>query len=256
MAVLPAYRGLRIASLLKRVQAQQAWREGIGVIHWTADPLQFPNAALNFGLLRAVAYEFAADLYPFRNDLNRVHASRLSLTWLVASRRVDDVPLVGSRAEMVDMSHRPQIARVNDGPRSADLARQEPLIAIEVPLDWTALQQEELERSAGLAAGDGRSAAALHWQRRGQVCDHERWCRRRAPFSARRTRIADVVAAVGATGVKTCSLRLSPPKPPPRCRDLQATQPRHLPAATAAATAAPSARRTGRRRSGGRRRTR
>jgi predicted GNAT superfamily acetyltransferase len=147
MAVLPAYRGLRIASLLKRVQAQQAWREGIGVIHWTADPLQFPNAALNFGLLRAVAYEFAADLYPFRNDLNRVHASRLSLTWLVASRRVDDVPLVGSRAEMVDMSHRPQIVRVNDGPRSADLARQEPLIAIEVPLDWTALQQENLSEA-------------------------------------------------------------------------------------------------------------
>ncbi len=147
MAVLPAYRGLRIASLLKRVQAQQAWREGIGVIHWTADPLQFPNAALNFGLLRAVAYEFAADLYPFRNSLNRVHASRLSLTWLVASRRVDDVPLVGSRAEMVDMSHRPQIARVNDGPLSADLARQEPLIAIEVPLDWTALQQENLSEA-------------------------------------------------------------------------------------------------------------
>lgn len=144
MAVAPAYRGLRIASLLKRVQAQQAWREGIGVIHWTADPLQFPNAALNFGLLRAVAYDFAADLYPFRNDLNRVHASRLSLTWLVASRRVDDVPLVGSRAELVDMSHRRQIPRVNDGPHSADLGRQEPLIAVEVPLEWTALQQQDL----------------------------------------------------------------------------------------------------------------
>ena len=144
MAVLPAFRGLRIASLLKRVQAQQAWREGIGVIHWTADPLQFPNAALNFGLLRAVAYEFSADLYPFRNDLNRVHASRLSLTWLVASRRVDDVPLVGSRGEVVDVSHRRQIPHVNDGPRSADLTRQDPLIAIEVPLDWTALQQQDL----------------------------------------------------------------------------------------------------------------
>ena len=144
MAVLPAYRGLRIASLLKRVQAQQAWRAGIGVIHWTADPLQFPNAALNFGLLRAVAYEFSADLYPFRNDLNRVHASRLSLTWLVASRRVDDVPLVGSRAEVVDMGHRRQIPHVNDGPHSADLTREDPLIAIEVPLDWTALQQQDL----------------------------------------------------------------------------------------------------------------
>ena len=149
MAVLPAFRGLRIASLLKRVQAQQAWQEGIGVIHWTADPLQFPNAALNFGLLRAVAYEFSADLYPFRNDLNRVHASRLSLTWLVASRRVDDVPLVGSRGEVVDVSHRRQIPHINDGPRSADLTRQDPLIAIEVPLDWTALQQQDL--SAALA---------------------------------------------------------------------------------------------------------
>jgi predicted GNAT superfamily acetyltransferase len=152
MAVLPAYRGLRIASLLKRVQAQQAWQEGIGVIHWTADPLQFPNAALNFGLLRAIAYEFSADLYPFRNDLNRVHASRLSLTWLVASRRVDDVPLVGSRAEVVDMNHRRQIPRVNDGPHRADLTRQDPLIAIEVPVDWTGLQQQDLD-------------AALAWRR-------------------------------------------------------------------------------------------
>lgn len=152
MAVLPAYRGLRIASLLKRVQAQQAWQEGIGVIHWTADPLQFPNAALNFGLLRAIAYEFSADLYPFRNDLNRVHASRLSLTWLVASRRVDDVPLVGSRSEVVDMSHRRQIPRVNDGPHSADLTRHDSLIALEVPVDWTGLQQHDLE-------------AALAWRR-------------------------------------------------------------------------------------------
>ncbi len=152
MAVLPAYRGLRIASLLKRVQAQHAWQEGIGVIHWTADPLQFPNAALNFGLLRAIAYEFSADLYPFRNDLNRVHASRLSLTWLVASRRVDDVPLVGSRSEVVDMDHRRQIPRVNDGPHRADLTRQDPLIAIEVPVDWTGLQQQDLD-------------AALAWRR-------------------------------------------------------------------------------------------
>lgn len=147
MAVVPAYRGLRIASLLKRVQAQQAWREGIGVIHWTADPLQFPNAALNFGLLRGVAYEFAADLYPFRNDLNRVHASRLSLTWLIGSRRVDDVPLVGSHAEVVDISHRQQIPRVNDGWHTADLTVQEPVIAIEVPADWTALQQDNLEEA-------------------------------------------------------------------------------------------------------------
>ncbi|MCB0069727.1 MAG: hypothetical protein KDD77_21335, partial [Caldilineaceae bacterium] len=46
MGVLPEYRGLRIANLLKKQQAELAWREGIGVVHWTADPLQYPNAAL------------------------------------------------------------------------------------------------------------------------------------------------------------------------------------------------------------------
>lgn len=147
MAVAPAYRGLRIASLLKRIQARQAWEEGIGVIHWTADPLQFPNAALNFGLLRAIAYEFTADLYPFRNDLNRVHASRLSLTWLVASQRVEDVPLVGARAEVVELSHRPQIPRANDGRQRIDLTLDAPLIAIEVPADWTNLQQTNMNEA-------------------------------------------------------------------------------------------------------------
>ena len=161
MAVAPAYRGLRIASLLKRVQARGAWAEGIGVIHWTADPLQFPNAALNFGLLRAVAYEFAADLYPFRNDLNRVHASRLSLTWLVAAQRVDDVPLVGSRAEVVELGRRPQIPRANDGPYSVNLALTAPIIAIETPADWTALQQNDL--AAALAWRQATDAVLQHY---------------------------------------------------------------------------------------------
>jgi predicted GNAT superfamily acetyltransferase len=156
MAVLPAYRGLRIASLLKRVQAREAWAQGIGVIHWTADPLQFPNAALNFGLLRAVAFEFAADLYPFRNDLNRVHASRLSLTWLPGSQRVDDVPLVGAPAEIVDLGHRPQIAKVNDGHQRIDLDQEAPLIAIETPRDWTALQSDDLAAAQAWRAATDR----------------------------------------------------------------------------------------------------
>ena len=51
MGVDAAYRGMRIGNLLKRMQAEQARQAGIAVINWTADPLQFPNAALNFGLL-------------------------------------------------------------------------------------------------------------------------------------------------------------------------------------------------------------
>jgi predicted GNAT superfamily acetyltransferase len=144
MGVHPTYRGLRIANLLKKVQADQAWREGINLINWTSDPLQYPNAALNLGLLRAVAFSFEPDLYPFRNALNRVHASRMNLTWLVGSDRVRNAPMVGSRAQVVDLEHRPEILHVNEGLRVRTLDAEEPVIAIEVPPNWTAMQEREV----------------------------------------------------------------------------------------------------------------
>jgi len=144
MGVLPEYRGLRIANLLKKQQAELAWREGIGLIHWTADPLQYANAALNFGLLKAIAYDFAPDLYPFRNELNRVRASRFSLTWLVGSKRVRAVPALGAHAEIVDLARRRTIPRVNRGCETARFDVAEEILAIEVPVDWTALQQNDV----------------------------------------------------------------------------------------------------------------
>lgn len=143
MGVLPEYRGLRIANLLKKQQAELAWREGVGVITWTADPLQYPNAALNLGLLKAVSFHFTPDMYPFRNELNRIHASRLSLTWLVGSKRVRDVAALGSRADVLDLSARPSIPRVNDGCRQARFDLDDDLIAIEIPADWTGLQAHD-----------------------------------------------------------------------------------------------------------------
>ncbi|MBW7885151.1 MAG: hypothetical protein H3C34_21465 [Caldilineaceae bacterium] len=147
MGVVPEHRGLRIAHLLKKIQAERAWQEGIGIINWTADPLQYPNAALNFGLLRAIAFDFVPDLYPFRNELNRVHASRFGLTWLVGSTRVRSIPLVGARAEILDLRRRTQIKRVNDGCDRADFDVDARIIAIEIPADWTDLQQRDLAQA-------------------------------------------------------------------------------------------------------------
>lgn len=147
LGVLPAYRGLRIANLLKKSQGEQAWRAGIGIVNWTTDPLQYPNAALNFGLLRAVAFDFAPDLYPFRNELNRVHASRFGLTWLVGSRRVQESPRFGAQADVLDLGHRPGVPRVNDGWRAARFDLAEEIIAIEIPADWTGLQRTDLEEA-------------------------------------------------------------------------------------------------------------
>lgn len=143
MAVLPAYRGLRLSYLLKKVQAEAALAQGIGVIHWTVDPLQYTNAALNFGLLRAVCFTFTPDYYPFRNDLNRSPASRLSLTWLIGSARVREIPLFEAQSVVYHLAHHPEIIRVNQGWQHVDLTVDAPLIAIEIPANWTKLQQEQ-----------------------------------------------------------------------------------------------------------------
>lgn len=151
MGVLPAHRGLRLGYLLKKIQAEQALAQGINIIHWTVDPLQYANAALNFGLLRAVAFTFTPDYYPFRNALNRGPASRLSLTWLLDTNRVRRLPLFHAQSVVMSLATQPSIVRVNDGWQRVDLTADEPEIAIEIPANWTNLQQAYPDE-------------ALHWR--------------------------------------------------------------------------------------------
>jgi len=155
MGVLPEHRGLRIGYLLKRIQAEEALAAGIGIIHWTVDPLQYPNAALNFGLLRAVAFTFTPDYYAFRNELNRGPASRFSLTWLIGSTRVKAQPLHDARSSILAMAQHPEIIRVNRGWQEIDLSASAPMMAIEIPMDWTGMQRENpTEALAWRAATD------------------------------------------------------------------------------------------------------
>ena len=88
--VHPDLRGRGVATILKTQQAELARQAGIDIVNWTADPLLWPNAVLNFGRLGAVAFDFVPGMYAFRNAMNRVPASRLALTWLVSSQRVRD----------------------------------------------------------------------------------------------------------------------------------------------------------------------
>ena len=115
MGVDPAQRGRGLATALKSAQAEFARQAGIDIVNWTADPLQWPNAVLNFGRLRAVAFEFLPDYYAFRNDLNRVAASRVALTWLVDSPRVRR-GLAGRGDEAVASLASLGARRVNAGP--------------------------------------------------------------------------------------------------------------------------------------------
>ncbi len=149
MGVLSAFRGRHIAYLLKKVQAEEAVAQGIDIINWTADPLQFANAALNFTRLGAVAYEAHPALYAFHNQLNQVAASRFSLCWLVGGQRVQRI-LAGSQpTALVNLAQRPDILRVNDGPLATRFDAGAPTIVFEIPADWTALQQRDLPLAQG-----------------------------------------------------------------------------------------------------------
>ncbi len=143
MGVDPAFRGRGIGFLLKRTQARDALRQGIRVVHWTADPLQFPNAALNFARLGAVAFDFYPNHYPIHNQLNRAPASRFELTWLVQTRRAAQALAHPGPAPRLDLSRRPDVVRVNRGWRDLLLDAEAPTIAVEIPARWTQLQAED-----------------------------------------------------------------------------------------------------------------
>lgn len=143
MGVAAAYRGAGVAAALKREQARQALARNLDVIHWTADPLQFPNAVLNFSKLRALAGEFYRAYYPFQNELNRVSASRLGLVWLPRSARGRAALNETARSEHHALARFPGCAILNDGPDPRPRPHDAPHLALEVPADWTALQRDD-----------------------------------------------------------------------------------------------------------------
>lgn len=145
LAVAPGKRRRRIGQLLKRLQACQAVEQGIDLINWTTDPLLFANALLNFTRLGAVACEFQPNLYSFRNELNRVVASRLNLLWAVRSRRVQRALRFGGQIGPSEVEADSGLTVVNEGGGSPILGAESARIAIEVPSDWVALQREDME---------------------------------------------------------------------------------------------------------------
>lgn len=150
LGVLPAYRGARLGFLLKRMQAELALQRGIQVINWTVDPLQWPNAQLNFGQLRAVAFDFMPDYYAFRNELNRLPASRFGITWLINTPRVASGlnPRPESQPYIRDLRAEAAILRINQGWQQVAEPGEAPHIAIEIPANWTALQRDNLAEAA------------------------------------------------------------------------------------------------------------
>jgi predicted GNAT superfamily acetyltransferase len=144
LGVLPNVRKRGTGFLLKRAQAADAQEQGIGIVNWTVDPLQFSNAVLNFGRLKALAFDFYPEHYNFRNALNQVAASRFGITWLVQTGRVRAALAADRGGTIVDLATTPAITRVNAGAAMPRLDADAPTIAIEIPANWNAVQRDDL----------------------------------------------------------------------------------------------------------------
>jgi predicted GNAT superfamily acetyltransferase len=165
LAVLPSYRDSDIGYRLKLAQREWAQARRIGFaqlpdphslrieeITWTFDPLQSKNAHLNFAKLGVVSDRYKPDFYgpETSSALHRNSTDRLWVRWPIATRRVED-RLRGKdpRPEMLDaLAHLHPLVQFNgEGkPARADLtaAVQRQRIAIEIPSDIGALEQEDL----------------------------------------------------------------------------------------------------------------
>lgn len=137
-------RGQNVASYLKVEQAKSAIEKGIERITWTVDPLQVPNAVLNFNKLGGKARKFFPNLYPFSNALNQTPASRLEITWELTDNEVLKVLRTYSSKlpthPLLDYFEDLQVVQPDSYPQSKH-------IAIEIPTDWTTLQQTDLNQS-------------------------------------------------------------------------------------------------------------
>ena len=162
MGVDPDYRNRGIAVQLKQRQATMARTLGIDAIRWTADPLQAGSALLNFGRLGAFSRRFLPDYLPFRNELNRLPASRLRVEWALAGEDSGNAlsqRRLRQRETVVPATTCPV---ANDGPTDLNIApgsvslhegRAYLLMAIEIPRDWTALQQSDLTAARAWRTG-------------------------------------------------------------------------------------------------------
>ena len=91
LAVLPAYRGRKIGTALKRAQWIEALRRGTRLITWTYDPMQALNANLNLHALGAIGRIYLDDFYGPTPALTLdagVPTDRLLLEWRIATPRV------------------------------------------------------------------------------------------------------------------------------------------------------------------------
>lgn len=144
LGVHPDYRQLNIGFHLKRIQAQELQNQGISHVQWTADPLQYRNASLNCNRLGAVGTRLLPDYLPFRNELNRVSASRLRVVWSLPAAPPQRALTQGRAFVTSELDAEVDILPVHHNLQQVRMNLDAPCLAIEIPADWTQMQRTDL----------------------------------------------------------------------------------------------------------------
>ena len=149
LAVLPEFREQGIGRKLKLAQRQQALAKGFNRITWTFDPLQSPNAYLNFSRLGVIATKYKVNFYGEQTSsgLHRyIGTDRLWVSWFLESNRVSQRLECGSNAKPYHSDLRKLVSLVQTGsdgwPLSRPLAAVDEQVVIEIPADIGLLQQQ------------------------------------------------------------------------------------------------------------------
>jgi len=149
LAVLPQFREHGIGHKLKLAQREHALAKGFNCITWTFDPLQSPNAYLNFTKLGVVANDYRINFYGEKTS-SALHqfigTDRLWVNWFLESERVRK-RLEGAPEPSHEglEAHVSLVKMSSDGsPRTRAMTDRDYLL-IDVPADIGVLQQQNPE---------------------------------------------------------------------------------------------------------------
>ncbi len=160
LAVKPAYRNFNLGQKLKMAQRECVLAQGINIMTWTFDPLQSPNAHLNFNKLGVISDRYFINFYgeDAASFLHRNGTDRLWVTWLLTSRRVNErLDLMNPKPVFEGVVPVVQL-KADDSPRrhSLDEGLSHAQALIEIPADIN-----DLERRSGELAVEWR--AVTRW---------------------------------------------------------------------------------------------
>jgi predicted GNAT superfamily acetyltransferase len=142
LGVAPAARGKGVGEALKWAQRERAIEQGVDLIEWTFDPLQAPNAHLNFARLGASAATYLVNAYgEMTGPLHRgTPTDRLVAEWWVKRPRRSFSDDRGKKtSEVIVTRATGNWLACGD----VDTGCESPSVFVTVPARFTEMQQQE-----------------------------------------------------------------------------------------------------------------